>query len=217
VVFPDPRDLGDHDVVAVGTDFSPGTLLEAYRHGIFPWPHGNMVAWFSPHPRAIFPLDAAPRWSRSLRRTLRNTRLRVTVDRAFLDVIRACGDERPEGTWIRPDLVAGYARLHHMGWAHSLEVWDGDALVGGIYGVAIGRVFAGESMFHRKTDASKIAFAKLVERLRAAEFALFDVQVMNPHLESLGCVEIARDDYLARLEGAVLAAPRALDEARGER
>jgi leucyl/phenylalanyl-tRNA--protein transferase len=204
VAFPDPRRAGDDYVVAVGVDFRPGTLLEAYRHGIFPWPHSSrLVPWCSTDPRAIFPLEGEPHWSRSLRRTLRTTPFERTVDRAFVGVVEACGDERPHARWIVPPYVEGFRALHELGWAHSVEVWDGDELVGGIYGVAIGGLFAGESMFHRRTDASKIAFATLVGALRAAGYVLFDVQVQNPHLESLGCVEIAREEYLDRVEEAV--------------
>lgn len=204
VVFPDPARAGSREILAVGVDFSPGTLLAAYRAGIFPWPQSaTLVPWCSPDPRAIFPLDAEPHWSRSLRRTLRRSPFRVSVDEAFEAVIRACGTEREGGTWIVPELVAGYLRLHQLGWAHSVEVWDGAELVGGIYGVAIGGLFAGESMFHRRTDASKIAFAHLVARLRAGGFRLFDVQVMNDHLASLGCVEVRRARFLERLRAAL--------------
>ena len=128
--------------------------------------------------------------------------------------MRMCGLTRPEGTWIIPELIAGYNELHRLGWAHSVEVWEtkGDEreLVGGIYGVAIGGVFAGESMFHTRTDCSKIAFATLVEKLRAAGYAVFDVQVQNPHLKSLGCVEVKRREYLARLSDALRVTPRRL-------
>ncbi len=209
VEFPDPRTL-EEDVVAVGTDFSPGTLLSAYRRGIFPWPHGRVVAWFSPDPRAVLPLESTPlHWSRSLRRTLRNHPYEVTVDTAFEEVMRTCGDVRSEGTWITPGMIAGYKRLHVLGWTHSVEVWERAAdrgertLVGGIYGIAIGGLFAGESMFHKRTDASKIAFATLAERLVAGGFELFDVQLMTSHLESLGCVEIARNEYLDRVARAI--------------
>jgi leucyl/phenylalanyl-tRNA--protein transferase len=200
VVFPDPRRAGRREILAVGIDFSPGTLLTAYRRGIFPWPQSrSLVPWCSPDPRAIFPLEAEPHWSRSLRRTLRKHPFRISLDEAFEQTMHACGATRPEGTWITPEMLEGYASLHRMGWAHSVEVWEGTELVGGIYGVAIGGLFAGESMFHTRTDASKIAFATLVGRLRAAGFVLFDVQVMNDHLASLGCIEIRRANYLDRL------------------
>jgi leucyl/phenylalanyl-tRNA--protein transferase len=216
--FPDPRRV-PRDVIAVGIDFRPGTLLAAYRAGIFPWPQGTsgrgrrgahkpqeIVAWFSPDPRTLLPLDRL-HWSRSLRRTLRRHPWEVTVDAAFPATMIACGAEREEGTWITPDVIAGYTRLHELGWAHSVEVWDGSDLVGGIYGVAIGASFAAESMFHRRTDASKVAFATLAERLRDSGYVLFDAQVMNPHLESLGCIEVPRDEYLSRLARAIATRP----------
>ena len=206
----------------MGCDFDPGTLLLAYRSGIFPWPHGEaedgeepLVLWFSPEPRAVFPLEGELHWSRSLRRTLRHHPYEVTLDADFPQVMHLCGETRAKKTWIIPELVTGYVKLHELGWAHSVEVWEKPAgprtervLVGGIYGLAIGGLFAGESMFHLRTDASKIAFASLAERLRASGFTLFDVQVQNPHLESLGCVEITRAEYLARLRGALPRTPR---------
>ena len=209
--FPSPR-RARRDVLAVGTDFRAGTLLAAYRQGIFPWPQGTgreseIVAWFSPDPRTLLPLDRI-HWSRSLRRTLRHNPWTITVDAACPGVMLACGAERDEGTWITPEVVAGYTQLHELGWAHSLEVWEERELVGGIYGVAIGASFAAESMFHRRTDASKVAFATLAENLRDAGYAIFDAQVMNPHLESLGCVEVPRGEYLDRLARAVVAAPK---------
>ena len=212
VRFPDPGRRNAPAVLAVGCDFSPGTLLNAYRTGLFPWPHGEedgapLVLWFSLDPRTIFHLDREPHWSRSLRRTLRKHPWEVTVDADFANVMRLCGETRADNTWIIPELVAGYRRLHALGWAHSVEVWEknerGRELVGGIYGVAIGGLFAGESMFHLRTDASKIAFASLVDRLRAGGYSLFDAQVMNPHLASLGCVEIPRAEYLLRLADAL--------------
>lgn len=207
-------------MLAAGCDFSPGTLLTAYRSGIFPWPHGEardgsgpLVLWFSPDPRAIFPLEDPPHWSRSLRRTLRHHPYEVTLDADFAQVMHLCGETRANATWIIPELVAGYRQLHELGWAHSVEVWEktgpsSRALVGGIYGVSIGGMFAGESMFHLRTDASKIAFATLADKLRASGFSLFDVQVENPHLTSLGCIEVPRAEYLARLREALTRAPR---------
>jgi leucyl/phenylalanyl-tRNA---protein transferase len=220
VKFPDPGRPRAPEVLAMGCDFSPGTLLTAYRSGIFPWPHGEeteegapLVLWFSPEPRTIFPLEDPPHWSRSLRRTLRKHPYEVTLDTDFAQVMHLCGETRANNTWIIPELVAGYVRLHELGWAHSVEVWETSpsrALIGGIYGLAIGGMFAGESMFHLRTDASKIAFATLAEKLRGAGFVLFDVQVQNPHLESLGCVEIPRAEYLARLRQALPLFPRLL-------
>ncbi|WP_394823782.1 leucyl/phenylalanyl-tRNA--protein transferase [Pendulispora albinea] len=206
IVFPDPRGTPEPGIVAVGSDFRPGTLLQAYRSGIFPWPHGHHVLWFSPDPRAILPLEGELHWSRSLRRTLRRHPFEVTVDQAFVEVMRACGYTR-DATWITPALARGYTALHKLGWAHSVEVWEHQGerreLVGGIYGMAIGGLFAGESMFHTRTDASKIAFATLAGRLQTRGFVLFDVQVMSDHLASLGCIDVSRHEYLARLERAL--------------
>lgn len=222
VRFPDVLRAPSHGVVAVGCDFSPGTLLLAYRSGIFPWPHGEdedergapLVPWFSPEPRCVFPLDREPRWSRSLRRTLRLHPYELTVNEDFAGVIRLCGATRPDGTWIIPELVRGYRALHELGWAHSVEVWERAAgrreLVGGIYGVSIGGLFAGESMFHLRPEASKIAFATLVTGARAAGYTLFDVQAQNPHLASLGCEEISRAAYLERLGHALSRRPAPL-------
>jgi len=160
------------------------------------------LAWWSPDPRGIIPLDGL-HVSRSLRRSLR--RFDVTVDTAFDRVIAGCAN-RGEGDWIDDDIVAAYMRLHRLGWAHSVEVWALGRLAGGVYGVAIGGLFAGESMFHRERDASKVALAALVELLRAGgavERRLFDVQWLTPHLASLGAVEIPREAYLARLADAL--------------
>jgi leucyl/phenylalanyl-tRNA--protein transferase len=213
VTFPDPLRAGRAEVLAVGADFRPGTMLEAYRHGIFPWPDSSgAVPWCSMLRRAVFPLEDPPQWSRSLRRTLRISPFARTLDQAFRDVVEACGDERPDARWIIPPYVDGFVRLHRAGWTHSVEVWEeseGGAreLVGGIYGIAVGGLFAGESMFHRRTDASKIAFATLVQALRASGFELFDVQVMNPHLRSLGCVEMPRREYIERVRRAMSRGP----------
>jgi leucyl/phenylalanyl-tRNA--protein transferase len=199
--MPDPRrGRGPHGLLASGADYEPGTLLAAYRAGIFPWPSGEARFWCSPDPRPLFLLDREPRWHRSLARALRKRPFRVTVDRAFDRVVELCGD-RVEGTWITDDLREGYRRVHDLGWAHSLEVWNegsGD-LVGGIFGVAVGASFSADSMFHRETDASKIAFASLVARLRERGFHMLDAQVPNDHLTFLGCEPFARADFLARL------------------
>jgi leucyl/phenylalanyl-tRNA---protein transferase len=207
-VFPHPSTGKGHEgIVGVGAELEPGTVLSAYHQGIFPWPSLELgvVLWCSPDPRAVFPLDAAPRWSRSLTRSLRKKPFRVTLDQAFMDVVAGCG-ERREGTWIIPELVSCYEKLHAMGWAHSLEVWNTEsgALVGGIYGIALGACFTAESMFHRETDASKVAFASLVEILRPT-FRIFDGEIMSPHLASLGCVDIPRGEFLKDLADAVRA------------
>ncbi|CAN5162919.1 leucyl/phenylalanyl-tRNA--protein transferase [soil metagenome] len=202
--FPAAESADEHGLVAVGVDFRPGTLLRAYRNGIFPWPQSErLVGWFSPDPRAIFPLAEPPRISRSMKRTLRLSPWTVRVDGAFDEVVVACGEQRSGGTWITRNLLNGYRALFHLGWAHCVEVREGEELVGGIYGVAINGLFAGESMFHRRTDASKVAFIHLVQRLRLAGYRLFDVQVQNPHIESLGCIEIPRTEYLERVSDAL--------------
>lgn len=200
--LPDPS-TADPDaggLVAFGADLKPATLVDAYRRGVFPWPHpGVALPWFSPDPRAIVPLDGL-HVSRSLRQRLRRSGWSTTVDAAFDAVIAACADRSSgEGTWITRDMGHAYSRLARLGWAHSVEVWDGDDLVGGLYGMAIGGCFTGESMFHRAPDASKVALADLVDRWREAGGAFIDVQLPTPHLTSLGAVEVPREEYLARL------------------
>lgn len=186
--------------MAFGADLKPATLVDAYRRGVFPWPHpGVALPWFSPDPRAIIPLDGL-RISRSLRQRLRRSGWSTTVDAAFDAVIAACAD-RPsgEGTWITRGMSQAYSRLARLGWARSLEVWDREELVGGLYGMAIGGCFTGESMFHRAPDASKVALVDLVDRWREAGGAFIDVQLPTEHLASLGAVEVPREEYLARL------------------
>ena len=200
--FPDPLVVGDTEVVGLGGDLEPGTVLAAYRAGIFPMPlRRGRLAWWSPEPRAILPLDGL-HVSRRLQRSLR--RFEARVDTAFGDVIRGCADPRRHGAWIDRDVLRAYLRLHDLGWAHSVEAWSRDGqLAGGLYGVAVGGLFAGESMFHWRTDASKVALVGLVERLNAGGGLLLDCQWQTRHLMSLGCIEIRRDDYLARLCAAV--------------
>lgn len=199
----DPR-LGEPEgLIGVGGDLSPALLLRAYSEGVFPWfSEGDPVLWWSPDPRAIIELDGL-HVSRRLARTIRSGKFRVTFDRQFEAVMRACGETRPDGTWVTDEMIAAYSRLHREGHAHSVEVWHGDALAGGIYGVAIGGLFAGESMFHTVTDASKVALAALVEHLKKQGYVLFDVQMKTEHTERMGAVEITRDSYLARLHDAV--------------
>ena len=198
-----PEDADADGLVGVGGDLEPDTLLEAYRSGVFPWyDEGMPVCWWSPDPRAVIELDGL-HVSRRLARTLRSGKFAVTFDRDFAAVIRGCADRPDEGTWIVPDMVAAYERLHELGHAHSVEVWrDGD-LAGGLYGVAVGGLFAGESMFHRRTDASKAALVALVDRLRERGFRLFDVQFVTGHTARMGAVEIPRKEYLARLKAAL--------------
>jgi leucyl/phenylalanyl-tRNA--protein transferase len=202
--FPSTSGASEHGIVALGADLEPGTILAAYRKGIFPMPvrDPDAMAWWSPDPRGTLPLEGL-RVSRSLRRSCE--RFECTVNEAFEDVIEACADPvRPHG-WISPDIADAYRRLHALGWVHSVETWDGDGrLVGGLYGVAVGGLFAGESMFHRERDASKVALVHLVELLRAdGRPRLLDVQWATTHLQSLGAVEISRDRYLERLTEAL--------------
>ena len=190
------------DIVAAGGDLAPATLLRAYRSGIFPWPvEGLPLLWFCPHERAI--LDFAEvHVGRRLARTRRRSALRFTVDAAFPDVILGCAEApRPgqDATWITPEIRAAYVRLHHLGFAHSVEAWHDDHLVAGVYGVDADGAFAAESMFHRETDASKLALLHLVDHLRARGLDWLDVQVMTPHLERLGARTIPRGAFLARL------------------
>lgn len=198
--LPDPRSA-DGDVVAVGGDLAPGTILQAYRRGMFPMdlPDGHL-GWWCPLERAIIPLQGL-RVTRSLRQSTR--RYFVTVDEDFRSVINWCADiDRPNG-WLTDEFVEAYSTLHDLGWAHSVEVWDSERdLVGGLYGVAIGGLFAGESMFHLARDASKVALVHLVVLMNQGG-DLLDVQWLTPHLESLGAVIIGRDEYLRRLPDAL--------------
>ena len=182
---------------------TPEDVLLAYRHGIFPMAdeRSGEVLWFRPDPRAIIPLDGF-RVSRSLARTLRRGLFEIHLNTDFEGVMRGCAD-RPEGTWISERFIEVYGALHRAGKAHSVEAWRKGRLVGGVYGLALGGAFMAESMFHRETDASKVALAALVGRLRERRFVLLDVQYVTPHLESLGAVEITRREYERRLEEAL--------------
>ena len=190
--------------MGIGADLEPGTLLAAYRTGLFPMRVGDpqVLGWWSPDPRGVIPLDGFVA-HRSLRKAAR--RFEVRINTAFVEVMRACGDPaRPHG-WIDDEFVAAYTALHELGWAHSIETWSRDGvLVGGVYGVAIGGFFAGESMFHRVRDASKVALLACVEHLNAIGATLFDVQWTTPHLMSLGAIDVDRSMYLDALEDAVL-------------
>jgi leucyl/phenylalanyl-tRNA--protein transferase len=198
-----PPDEHPDDLWAVGADLEPGTLLAAYRLGLFPMPVGPRLGWFSPARRGVVPLEPfSP--SRSLRRAAR--RYEVRVDTAFGAVLDGCARPGEPTSWIDDTVAAAYARLHEIGWAHSVEAWDEEGLAGGLYGVAIGGLFAAESMFHARTDASKAAFLGLVQRLRAAgdpTRRLLDVQWLTPHLAALGAVEIGRAEYRQRLAEAL--------------
>ena len=193
-------------LIFVGGRLSVDRLLDAYRHGIFPWPAfpGEPMLWWTPDPRAILPLDGmyiTPR----LRRRLRAAQFRFTANAAFADVLAGCatGPGRERGTWLTPDMIDAYVELHRRGHAHSVEAWHGDRLVGGVYGVAIGGFFAAESMFFRERDASKAALATLVDHLSRRGYALLDVQQWTPHTGRLGVVQIPRRQYLRQLAAAV--------------
>ncbi len=208
--FPDASLADEHGVVCFGADLAPGTLLAAYRCGLFPMPIGprllRRLAWWSPDPRGILPLDDL-RVTRSMRRSA--ARFEVRIDTAFEAVIDACADPRREGAWINQHVRDAYVELHQAGWAHSVETFDpaDGRLVGGLYGVAIGGLFAGESMFHHATDASKVALMALVAALRDdddhGDGRLLDVQWRTDHLATLGVVEIPRPEYLRRLRVAL--------------
>ena len=205
IEFPDPRDAvksGPHaGLVAVGGDMSVPRLLLAYRSGLFPWT-ADPVTWWSPDPRGIFELDQF-HVSRSLARTVRKGGFEVTFDRAFREVITACAKTRRPGGWISAEFIVAYTTLHEAGHAHSVECWQAGKLVGGVYGVAVGGLFAGESMFHRADDASKVALFHLVGRLRERGFVLFDTQMVTPVTKQLGATEISRAKYLRLLGAAV--------------
>ena len=202
--FPDSLHEIDDDVVGMGADLAPATLLSAYRHGLFPMPGSPdmPMLWWSPDPRGILPLDRL-KVSRSLRASVR--RMEVRVDTAFDEVIRACADPRRDAGWIDEEIISAYTDLYDLGWAHSVETWQHGRLVGGLYGIAIGGLFAGESMFHRVTDASKVALVGLVDLLgdEYADQRLLDVQWSTPHLASLGVVEVPRQEYLDLLRCAL--------------
>jgi leucyl/phenylalanyl-tRNA--protein transferase len=202
--LPDPLTADADGVCGIGADLAPGTLLAAYRRGLFPMHldrRARLLGWWSPDPRGVLPLDGIV-VSRSLRRSMR--RYEIRVDTAFDEVIAACAAPRPAGGhWIHPAIVEAYTGLHRLGWAHSVEAWDpaSGELAGGLYGVAIGGLFAGESMFHRRTDASKVALVGLAERMDPA--GLLDVQWVTPHLASLGAVAIPAAAYQRRLQRAL--------------
>ena len=194
----------DGDLWAAGADLAPGTLLAAYRLALFPMPVRGTIGWFSPAQRAVFPLEAFAAPSRSLRRARR--RYEIRVDGAFEAVVAGCARPGDPESWIDGPITDAYVRLHDLGWAHSVEAWDDDGLAGGLYGVSIGGLFAAESMFHARTDASKAALVGLVELLTAAgnpDVRVLDAQWLTPHLETLGAVEITRAEYRVRLERAL--------------
>jgi leucyl/phenylalanyl-tRNA--protein transferase len=198
------------DLVGVGADLEAGTLLSAYRSGLFPMgagpEGGGPLGWWSPDPRGILPVDGM-RISRSLRRSC--SRFEIRVDTDFVGVIAGCADGARPGRWIRPEIIEAYVRLHRLGWAHSIECWQREELVGGLYGVSIGGLFAGESMFYRRTDASKVALVALTRLCGSTgeDDRLLDIQWTTPHLISLGAVDLPRRDYLRRLSRVLAAEP----------
>jgi leucyl/phenylalanyl-tRNA---protein transferase len=202
--FPPASRWPAQDVIAAGGDLEPGTLIAAYRHGLFPMTLEELngaIAWWSPDPRGILPLDGL-RVTRSLRQSAR--RYEIRVDTCFAEVMRACGDPSRESGWITPAFIDAYTELHRMGWAHSVEAFDRQGrLAGGLYGVRVGGFFAGESMFYAQRDASKVALLGLVELMRESGMSLLDVQWHTPHLATLGAIEVPRERYLELLADAV--------------
>lgn len=199
--FPNPALADDDGLVAVGGDLSVERLLLAYDSGIFPWyDEGLPPLWWAPNPRAVFDVERL-HVSRSMRRALRTLPYQLTWNRAFEEVMRGCA-EREEGTWILPEMIAAYSELHRLGHAHSIEVWQGPDLVGGLYGVQRGALFAAESMFHRATNASKVALIACVRGVSSRGVRVFDTQLLTPHLESLGATAIPRPEYLERIARA---------------
>lgn len=205
--FPPVELASPEGLLAVGGDLRAERLLEAYRHGIFPWYNpGQPILWWSPDPRAVL-FPSKLKVARSLRKTLRRKKFDVTLDTVFRDVIRHCALPRPGnpagGTWIMPEMIEAYGVLHDRGLAHSVESWREEKLVGGLYGVAMGNAFFGESMFSRETDASKVAFVHLTRQLERWGYAFIDCQISSAHLFSLGAEEIRRHDFMARLQQAL--------------
>ena len=202
--FPAPADWPDDDVIAMGGDLEPSTLVAAYRLGVFPMSLEalkDVIVWWSPNPRGVLPLDTL-RVTRTMRQSAR--RFEIRVDTCFADVIRACSDPARESGWITEEFIDAYTTLHRLGWAHSVEAFDRDGhLAGGLYGVRVDGLFAGESMFYAQRDASKVALMALVDLMRESGMTLLDVQWQTKHLESLGAVEISRHEYLARLDRAL--------------
>jgi len=197
-----PSEADDSGIVGAGGNLAPATMLRAYSEGVFAWfNEGDPILWWSPDPRAIFEIDQL-NISRRLARTYRSGKFHITINQAFSDVVAGCAN-RDEGTWITESMIEAYQRLHRLGHAHSLETWLHGQLVGGIYGVSIGGLFAGESMFHRATDASKVALVALMEHLVIRGYELFDTQMVTTHTSSMGAIEIPRANYLARLTRAI--------------
>lgn len=216
LVFPDPAWADADGLLAVGGDLSAERLVLAYRLGIFPWyGPGEPILWWSPDPRCVLN-PAAIHVSRRLQRRLKRDEFEVTMNRAFDRVVRSCADvrlEQGEETWLIPEMQAAFQTLHRLGYAHSVEVWQGGALLGGLYGVALKPFFFGESMFHVQTDASKVGMVTFNRYLAAQGFTLFDCQVPNPHLLSMGARNMPRQEFLAALERSLGTGPEPVSEA----
>jgi len=209
--FPHPRLASPEGLLAVGGDLSPERLLAAYRHGIFPWfSEGEPILWWSPDPRLVlFPHEF--KLSKSLKKTINRSLFHITIDHAFRQVITECAEtrvEQQEPTWIVGDMIDAYCRMHESGLAHSVEAWRNGILAGGLYGVSLGKCFFGESMFARVSNASKVAFAALVDILKSRAFLMIDCQVTTRHLISMGAREIPRDRFLTLLRASLKESPR---------
>jgi len=205
-IFPDPRDSSNEGLVAFGGDLDPNRVLSAYKMGIFPWySNGDPILWWSPDPRfVLYPEDL--KISRSLKKTLKKDIFKIKIDTNFSEVIRNCGTVKrkdQEGTWILPEIIEVFTKLHEKGFAHSIEVYKEDKLVGGLYGLSLGAAFFGESMFSKVSDASKVALVKLVEISKKFGFDFIDCQVPSEHLKRMGAIEISRDRFLDELEIAL--------------
>lgn len=210
IEFPPVNEASKEGILAVGGDLSPARLIAAYEHGAFPWYNpGEPIIWWAPPTRAILPLENL-RIHKSMRNELNKGRYKITYDTCFPEVVKQCATiQRPDDahSWIGNDIFNAYCNLHELGLAHSVEAWHNDELVGGLYGVSIGRMFFGESMFSKSTNASKVAFINLVQKLKDWEFGPIDCQIMNSHLESLGAIEISREDFSSLLSDKIKAAP----------
>lgn len=201
--FPPVELASPEGLLAIGGDLAAARLLEAYKHGIFPWySEGQPIMWWSPDPRALL-FPGKLKISRSLRKLIRQSKFEVSFDQNFLEVVRACSEPREQqaeqGTWITPEMMDAYLKLHELGYAHSVEVWRENKLVGGLYGISLGRAFFGESMFSRTSNASKIAFVMLAKQLEKWKFHFIDCQLPSDHLSSMGVESIRRDEFLERL------------------
>lgn len=211
LVFPPPEYAAKNGLLAAGGDLCEKRLLLAYSMGIFPWySEGGPILWWSPHPRLVLKPDEL-KIPRSLRQVIKKNIYKLTMDSNFEEVIRSCAEvhkERDGGTWITGEMIEAYVRLHHSGYAHSVEAWDGDGLAGGLYGVSLGNAFFGESMFTRKSNASKVAFVKLVQQLLKWNFTLIDCQMTTRHLLNFGAVEISRSRFAGILKKSLQAPAR---------